>query len=107
MLSKLYYIEYNSNKRIAKKLKPINNQNKTNNFSKTSYSLGKSLINNISLTNENRSLHRRINQKCSIYSISKWDKQYKKSQEYKKNLCQYPSIDFCNGFSASKSIFWK
>ena len=24
------------------------------------------------------------------------DEQYRKAKEYKKNLCQYPSIDFCN-----------
>ena len=98
MLSKLFDIEKKSHKRIEKRLKPIkNNHNKSNNnFSKTNYSVGKSLIHNITLTNENKSLHRRIHQKCSIYSISKWDEEYKKSQEYKKNLCQYPSIDFCN-----------
>ncbi len=105
MLSKLYNIEIKSHQRIArKKLRPIINQNKSSNFSKTSYSAGKSLINNISLSNENRSLHRRINEKCSIYSISKWDQQYKKSREYKKNVCQYPSIDFCNNFGISKTI---
>ena len=65
-------------------------------LSKTNYSLRKNIIHNISLSNENKNLHRRIHQKCSIYSISKWDEQYKKSQEYKKNLCQYPCIDFCD-----------
>ena len=99
MLTKLYDIERNSHKKIERKLKtiynfsPKNNSNHSN-FTKTNYSSGKNLLNNISLTNENRNLHRRINQKCSIYSISKWDEEYKKSQEYKKNLCQYPSVDF-------------
>lgn len=88
----------------AKKLKPIfqYKPNSSNlNFSKTSYSLGKSLVNNISLTNENRKLHDRINQKSSIYSVSKMDEQYKKSLEYKKNLCQFTSIDF--GYIVRKS----
>ena len=71
-------------------------------FTKTNYSSGRSLINNISLTIENKNLHRRIIQKSSIYSITKWEEQYKKSQEYKKNLCQYPSIDFCNTTSSIK-----
>ena len=99
MYQKLYDIEHNFHKKNAKKLKPIfqYKPNSSNyNFSKTSYSLGKSLVNNISLTNENRKLHDRINQKSSIYSVSKMDEQYKKSLEYKKNLCQFTSIDFGN-----------
>ena len=76
-------------------------------FTKTNYSLGRNLINNISLTNENKNLHKRIIQKSSIYSITKWEQQYKKSQEYKKNLCQYPSIDFCNFSSNSKKKKFK
>jgi hypothetical protein len=104
LYQKLYDIEHNFHKKNAKKLKPIfqYKPNSSNlNFSKTSYSLGKSLVNNISLTNENRKLHDRINQKSSIYSVSKMDEQYKKSLEYKKNLCQFTSIDF--GYIVRKS----
>jgi hypothetical protein len=106
MLSKLYDIKHNSHKKVSKKLKPIKMtpDRNVNYFSKTKYSSGKSLINSISLTNENRNLHKRIIQKSSIYSISKWDEQYKKSREYKKNLCQYPSIDFCTITPNSKSL---
>ena len=73
MLSKLYDIKHNSHKKVSKKLKPIKMtpDRNVNYFSKTKYSSGKSLINSISLTNENRNLHKRIIQKSSIYSISK------------------------------------
>ena len=99
LFQKLYDIEHNFHKKNSKKLKPIfqYKPNSSNlNFSKTSYSLGKSLVNNISLTNENKKFHERINQKSSIYSVSKMDEQYKKSLEYKKNLAQITSVDFGN-----------
>ena len=89
MISKLFDIRHNSQKKNLKKLKPIikMSPDKTSTiFTKTNYSSGRNLINNISLTIENKNLHRRIIQKSSIYSITKWEQQYKKSQEYKKRF---------------------
>ena len=85
MITKLYNIEQKTHKKFELKLKPIYklSPKKNTNYS----SSGK-------IQNENRSLHIRINQKSSIYNISKFAKEYKKSQEYKKILCQYPSFDF-------------
>jgi hypothetical protein len=37
---------------------------------------------------------KRINERGSFYNVSKWEKDYEKSQYYKRNHCVYPSIDF-------------
>ena len=37
---------------------------------------------------------KRLNEKTSCYSVDKWFKDYEASQYYKRNHCQYPSIDF-------------
>ena len=59
MLSKLFDIRHNSNKKSVKKLKPIVKMSPDTNstfFTKTNYSSGRSLINNISLTIEKGSV---------------------------------------------------
>lgn len=37
---------------------------------------------------------KRLNEKTSCYSVDKWFRDYEASQYYKRNHCQYPSIDF-------------
>lgn len=43
---------------------------------------------------ENSNLHKRIKNKSSVYNTTKWERDYKKSQYYKSNVCQYPPINF-------------
>ena len=36
---------------------------------------------------------KRINERSSFYNVAKWERDYEKSQYYKRNHCVYPSID--------------
>ena len=57
----------------------------------------------IKVAQENLFMLKRLNEKGSVYSVHKWNKEYEISQYYKRTHCQYPSIDFfktqgCNTF---------
>ena len=96
-------IKYNSYKKRLKKIsKPhLHHLN-------TSNSPGKKMINNNGLgtnlirgksflespTLNNFDLKKRINEKNSVYSLSQWKKDFKKSRIYKKISCEFPSINF-------------
>lgn len=60
---------------------------------KTNFIRGKSFIEN-KIFGENFNLSKRINEKNSVYSVSQWKKDFKKSRVYKKISCEYPSINF-------------
>ena len=101
--SKITRIKYKSpNKKKAMELKsPFKvhlstscnkNKNKNNNF-KTNFLRGKSFIES-NLIEQNLHMTKRINQKLSVYSLSQWKKDFKKSRIYKKISCEYPSINF-------------
>ena len=70
-----------------------NNTIKTNKFFKTNIIRGKSFIESTIFDN-NFNLTKRINEKNSVYSLSQWKKDFKKSRIYKKISCEYPSINF-------------
>jgi hypothetical protein len=46
------------------------------------------------ISQENQYLLKRLNDRNSFYDIKMWEKDYDKSQKYKKNICVFPSIDF-------------
>lgn len=48
------------------------------------------------ITQENQHLLKRLNERQSLYNSNKWEKDYDKSQTYKKNICVFPSITFNN-----------
>ena len=48
----------------------------------------------IRVAQENLYMLKRLNEKTSAYNVDKWKKDYEASQYYKRNHCQYPSIDF-------------
>ena len=48
----------------------------------------------IRMAQENQHMLKRINERGSFYNVSKWEKDYERSQYYKRNHCIYPSIDF-------------
>ena len=37
---------------------------------------------------------KRLSERTSVYNVDRWNRDYSLSQYYKKNLCQYQSIDF-------------
>lgn len=48
----------------------------------------------IRVAQENQHMLKRIQERGSFYNVSKWEKDYEKSQYYKRNHCIFPSIDF-------------
>ena len=46
------------------------------------------------ISQENQYLLKRLNDKDSFYDTRTWEKDYDKSQSYKKNICAFPPIDF-------------
>ena len=52
----------------------------------------------IKITQENQHLLKRLNDRRSAYNTRKWEDDYNRSQEYKKNICIFPSIKFSNPF---------
>ena len=48
----------------------------------------------IRVAQENLYMLKRLNERTSCYNVDKWNKDYEASQYYKRNHCQYPSIDF-------------
>ena len=36
----------------------------------------------------------KLKRQSSFYSLGQWNKEFKKSQDFKKNICEFPCIDF-------------
>ena len=70
----------------------INNSKKNNNLVGRNFIKGKSFVE--SPLSGHFDLKKRINEKNSVYSISQWKKDFKKSRIYKKISCEYPTINF-------------
>ena len=96
LFKKLYELDKNGLKKAKKKWKPI--------FQFTKASIGGNKKHEIiKVAQENLFMLKRLNERGSVYSVDKWQKDYEISQYYKRNRCQYPSIDFyktqrCNTF---------
>ena len=100
--TKISEIKYHSPNKNSPFLKPpfsfyLNTssikKNKNKNYLKTNIVKGKSFIEN-DVLEQNLHLSKRINEKNSVYSLSQWKKDFKKSRVYKKISCEYPSINF-------------
>lgn len=48
----------------------------------------------LKIAQDNQSLLKRLNDRQSFYDTKSWEKDYEKSQIYKKNICIFPSINF-------------
>lgn len=46
------------------------------------------------LAQDNLYMYKRLVDLPSNFNVRKWEQDYKKSQNYKKNICNFPSIDF-------------
>lgn len=42
----------------------------------------------------NKYFFNKLKKKHSVFNLSEWEKDFQKSQNYKKNICSYPSINF-------------
>lgn len=71
------------------KLRPLldNNNNRIPTFS---FSPERQL----EILNTNKYFYNKIRQQNSVYDLDKWERDFKKSQYYKKNICFFPTIDF-------------
>ena len=96
-------IKYNSckKKKLKKIKKPhfyhLNTSNShgkkiNNNGVGTNLIRGKSFLETSNLNSFD--LKKRINEKNSVYSLSQWKKDFKRSRVYKKISCEFPSINF-------------
>jgi hypothetical protein len=87
LYKKLYDIDKNGHKKAVKNMKPLFR------YSKVTMD-GNKKDEIIRVAQENLYMLKRINERSSVYNVDKWDRDYRISQYYKRNHCQYPSIDF-------------
>ena len=89
LYQKLYDIDKKGRQTISKSFKPVFKfkKNQREVFVKNEIK---------TLAQENLFILSKLLSKNSEYSASKFEKQYKQSQKYKRIICQYPSIDFTN-----------
>jgi hypothetical protein len=83
----LYDIDKFGHKKAMKKMKPIFQYTKTAMSGNKKHEI-------IRVAQENLYMLKRLNERTSCYNVDKWNKDYEASQYYKRNHCQYPSIDF-------------
>jgi hypothetical protein len=43
---------------------------------------------------DNKYFFRKIKRQASCYSLSQWNRDFEQSQSFKKNICEFPCIDF-------------
>ena len=70
-----------------------NTFNRNNSFLKH-YISGKNIFDKSKIFDDNMNLSKRIREKSSFYSLSQFKEDFKRSREYKKISCEYPSINF-------------
>ena len=91
-----------NNNILLQKLENIYNTNlrekimkKSSSFEiKRNYISAKKKFEIIRVAQENQHMLKRLKEKCSIYSVAKWEQDYLKSQYYKKNKCLFPSLNY-------------
>lgn len=84
---KLFDIDKFGHRKAMKKMKPIFQFTKTTMAGNKKHEI-------IRVAQENLYMLKRLNERTSVYNVDKWNKDYEASQYYKRNHCQYPSIDF-------------
>ena len=75
-------------KRMEQLMKPGFEKNKKHNS-------GYRKLEILYLAQNNLTMLKRLTEKKSTYSVNKMEKEYKKMQNYKKCMCQFPTINFC------------
>ena len=79
---------------ISNNPKNHNKNNIRNNNSLKHYISGKNIFEVSKIFDDNINLSKRIREKSSYYSLSQLKDDFKRSREYKKIGCEYPSINF-------------
>ena len=79
---------------ISNNPKNTNKNNNRNNNSLKHYISGKNIFEISKIFDDNINLSRRIREKSSYYSLSQLKEDFKRSREYKKISCEFPSINF-------------
>ena len=97
LYQKLYDIDKNGRKTMAKSFKPVFKfkKNQREEYVKNGIK---------TLAQQNLFILKKLLNKISDYNASKLEKQYRQSQQYKKNICHYPSIDFANSNWKNETI---
>ena len=91
MFNKLDKINKTPNSEAIKKLKPIFEfKKRTKDGSLTSLTREKKL--EIKAVNEY--YKSKLSRQSSFYNLRQWNKEFEQSQQFKKNICEFPSIDF-------------
>ena len=87
LYKKLFDIDKFGHRKAIKNMKPIFQFTKTTMAGNKKHEI-------IRVAQENLYMLKRLNERTSVYNVDKWNRDYEASQYYKRNHCQYPSIDF-------------
>ena len=88
MFNKLERIHKIPNSEILKKLKPLFEfKQKTNDG-------GLTREQKLEIKAVNKYYRNKLNRQSSFYSLGQWNKEFEKSLNFKKNICEFPCIDF-------------
>ena len=88
MFSKLNTIHKKPNNEIISKLKP------TFEFKKKLKDGGLTKIQKSEIKATNNYFYKKLNKQISCYNFEKLNKEFEQSQYFKKNICEFPCIDF-------------
>ena len=88
MFNKIERIHKSPNSKILKKLKPLFE------FTNKKNDGGLTREQRLEIKAVNKYYKNKLSRQSSFYSLGQWNKEFQKSQNFKKNICEYPSIDF-------------
>ena len=88
MFNKLDRIHKTPNSNILKKLKPLFE------FKQKVKDGGLTREQKLEIKTVNKYYKNKLSRQSSFYSIDQWNKEFEKSLHFKKNICEFPCIDF-------------
>ena len=88
MFNKLERIHRTPNAAILRKLKPMFE------FSNKKKDGGLTREQKLEIKAVNKYYKNKLNRQSSFYSLGQWNKDFQQSLNFKKNICEYPTIDF-------------
>ena len=88
MFNKLHKIHKTPNSDIIKKLKPLFE------FKQKTKDGGLTREQKRDIKAVNQYYRNKLNRQSSFYSLGQWNKEFEQSQQFKKNICEFPCIDF-------------
>ena len=88
MFNKLHKIHKTPNSYIIKKLKPLFE------FKQKIKDGGLTREQKRDIKAVNKYYRNKLSRQSSFYSLGQWNKEFEKSQQFKKNICEFPCIDF-------------